>query len=457
MSILLGLSLVTLNAHAAKLKSFCVLDEAGQEVKGLNVNQRLPIASVSKVFTSLLTISQNRIDRKLYTEFYFTPVGSDTFDVHIKGSRDPYFGRSSLQWLISKLNEAGVIKIRNFTFDENFKFYFETDRLHRLGRSLLNPVSGKYGLDAPTVDEVKGQLKQLPEVFKFYDKTYKMALASGVTLTKTIKFRPLKIEVLKAANFKPAANTKKGYVSSPEILHMLKLMNWNSNNHVANQLFQVSGGIEKFNKLFYDGLKFKEEELRFINGSGQNAQLDGNGRLYNEATCTTVVKTVRGLKKTLEAQKAKLQDVMAVVGGDVGSTVSGVTYHNPITNLSVIAKTGTVGTNITLAGMISAKKGNYFFFFNVDGTPPVGKSGSNAWLNQEAKRARTIISTKLNQLVVSLGGGKPIDYKIKRFDLENFEDEEMPADGSVEVADLLKVDLSADKPDEEIDMSKYAF
>lgn len=421
--LILGLLLCSSTGWSARLASYCTLEEASKEVKGLKTEERMPIASVSKVFTSLLATNNNLLSRKIYTQFFYTQISKGLYDVHIKGGHEPYFGRQNMHWLIAKLNEVTVLQIRNLTFDENFKYYHDTDKVNRVGKKGLNPVSGKDDIDAPNPDEVRAMLMQNAEVLKLYDKSVKEAAESGVQLPKKIVFKPVKISFLSSSQFVQNANMKKGYVASADLLHMMKLMNWNSNNHAANQIFQFSGGLEAFNNLYYKKLGLSEQDVKFVNGSGQNANLTGDGRIYNEATCSTVVKTVRALKQALEAQKAKLQDAMAVVGGDIGSTVGGATYTNPLTKMSVIAKTGTVGTNVTLAGMISAQSGNHFFFFNVEvNTAPSKVKNKSAYVNREAARARKIMSDELNKLVKSYGGPKPLDYQPKYFDLKNFED-----------------------------------
>lgn len=425
----LGLSFYSSVGFSARLASYCVLEENSKEIKGQNVDERMPLASVSKLFTTFLAVNSHRIDRKIYTQFYFTQVKSGVYDVHIQGAHEPYFGRQSLHWLIAKLNEAGVNNIRHLTFDENFKYYHDTDKVNRVGGRWVNPVSGKSALEAPSPEQVRLQLMQNADVHKLYAKSVQEALQGGVQLPKKISFRPEKISFLPSSEFTQNPQMKKGYVVSADLLHMLKLMNWNSNNHAANQIFQFSGGVKAFNELFYTKLKLAERDVHFVNGSGQNANLKGDGREYNEATCATVVKTVRALKQALEAQNANLQDALAVVGGDMGSTVGGKTYTNALTKMSVIAKTGTVGTNVTLAGMASTQTGNHFFFFNVE----VGS-------NRKAARARAIILAQLNQQIKKWGGPKPIAYQPKYFDLKNFEELDETEEYAEGVADNVNIE-----------------
>ncbi len=422
--------LASTSVQAAKLISQCQLAENSKDVQVIQLNQktsandeRLPLASVSKIFTTLFVLSKNAVNKKIYTQFFYTPVGNGYFDVHIKGSHDPYFNRTAMHWLIAKINAVGVLKIRTLSFDENFKYYHDTNKLSRMGRKILNPVSGKDEIDAPNPKVIQFLLSQKPQILKDYQLTNKEALDNGVQLPSQLIYSPLKIEFLPSEEFISKKNTMKGFVASPELKNMLKMMNWNSNNHAANQLFQYGGGAEEFRKFYSDKLGMSDSDLKFVNGSGQNAMVDGSGRLYNEATCSTVVRTLKGLKKTLELQNSKLEDVMSVVGGDIGSTVSGKTYKNPVSDLSVIAKTGTIGTNITLAGMASTQMGDHFFFFNVELAGTGGKGrGKAARMVQEQNRARTLISTKLQEMIRKLGGPKKIDYKIKSYNLDNFED-----------------------------------
>jgi len=84
------------------------------------VDEKFPLASTSKVMTSLWSVARLNADSRFKTNIYVTKVSSDSYDVHIEGGRDPIFGRTSSYFLISELNRIGVKKIENLTFDENF-------------------------------------------------------------------------------------------------------------------------------------------------------------------------------------------------------------------------------------------------------------------------------------------------------------------------------------------------
>lgn len=448
-SLILG---VSLTSFAGKLQSYCYMEENSKEVFGVNEHQKMPIASVTKVLTTLSVLSAMGARTKLYTRFFATPVGKDLYDVHIKGSRDPYFAQASMHTLISRLNEMGVLRIRTLTFDENFKYLHNTNQINVAGRGFsYNPITGKAPVDAPSGDFVRMLLLNKRQVLLDYDKSRKEAAAGGVNLVAKPVFEPQKIEQVRS-NYQPPANAKKGYVASMELIDIIKYMNWNSNNHVANSLFLIAGGQAKVENLFYQTMKISPTELTFVNGSGQNADLTGNGRSYTEASCAVMVKAVKALKANLESQNMKLQDAIAVGGGDIGSTIDAVVYKKYFPAKTVIAKTGTVGAAISLAGLSSTKKGNFFFMYNVEprDTPKrfKGRSAEN-WRENEAAKCRSIIGQKLATEIDSYESGNalgleitspkeykrrssmksrsvgprglPIAYQIRHYDVINFE------------------------------------
>ena len=115
-------------ASAQTLQSYCYSDPKDFKiVQGLNIDKKYPIASVSKLVTSYWALATKGPQFKFSSLVHVTPVENGEFDVHFQGSRDPYFGQIKLHYIISKLNEKGVTKIRNLTFDDNFLYMQELD------------------------------------------------------------------------------------------------------------------------------------------------------------------------------------------------------------------------------------------------------------------------------------------------------------------------------------------
>ncbi|MBC7464538.1 MAG: D-alanyl-D-alanine carboxypeptidase [Bdellovibrio sp.] len=452
--LVMGFVLVaSLSSYAGKMQSYCYMAENGKEVFGVNETKKMPIASVSKVLTSLAVLSAMGARTKLYTQFFAVPVSKDLFDVHIKGSRDPYFARASMHTLISRLNEMGVKHIRTLTFDENFKYLYNTNQGNSAGRGFYyDPITGKAPIDAPSADFVRRLLLNKKMVMQDYDKSRKNALTDKVVLVENPIYDVQKIEPIRSTDFKPAVKAQKGYVSSMELIDIIKYMNWNSNNHVANSLFLIAGGKEKVENLYYNKFKVSPEELTFVNGSGQNGDLTGNGRSYTEASCSVMVKTMKALKANLESQHMKLEDAIAVTGGDIGSTIDSAVYKKYFPAKTVIAKTGTVGVAISLAGLANTKKGNFFFMYNVEPRMTPGRMkarNAGRFRENEAAKSRGQIGQKLAEEMDSFESGNalgleitndkeykkrkitrtkigargaPIAYQIRHYDVVNFED-----------------------------------
>lgn len=416
LSFLVG-TLVANSVYGAKMVSKCDMDQNMTKINGTNINIKYPIASVSKLFTSLLATTTFDLSTTFSTQVFAVPVEKGMHDVHITGSADPYFNRFKMQMIISRLNEAGVKNIRNLTFDENVKYLHDTDAFagfsvvtgsrkikNKAGKivtvpskTYIRPTILKATLNYPPVELVEAQLKEQRAILADYSKSYLAAKAAGIELFKAPRFAPAKTSFLSSTLFKAPANALKLYVSSQDIRTTIKSMNWNSNNHSSNRLLVAAGGLEKLNAFYYKTLGVAESEFSFVNGSGQNHDLDGNGRLYNEASCSVVVRTIRALNTAAQKQKKQITDLVAVMGVDKGSTVGGAVYTKPQTAGMVVAKTGTVGTNITLGGMINGSNGPQYFFYNVQ---------ISSASRKEENRARALINAELMKLVKQVRGVK---------------------------------------------------
>lgn len=412
-------------AFAGKIVSYCYAAENNPEVRGVNINEKLPIASVSKLVTSLWASTTKGANYKFATLYYVIPVGGEIYDVHIKGALDPYFNEQTLHLLISKLNELKVYKIRNFTFDENFKFYFNPNGRQIVPgeRGVFNPVDSQRPMDAPSPQVVEKILSNRKQWLLNYNKTLK---SSTVEMVKNPR---LAIDKIKFARSEDIVSGKKatGFIRSTELVNQLKMMNWNSNNHAANTFFNGLGGKKAFDDYIYKKIKMKPDEIEFVNGSGNNEDFsDGPGK-YNQASCQAIVRLMKGLKKGLEVQKYKFEDVVAVVGADRGATVARYAGNIGIMD-GAAAKSGTVVPNVALAGMIHTVKGNFFFMYNYKTTFPRLRKPSRRAIQRaimaEWTRGRNAIGIELAKLVKATGGAISLDYKARNFELESFEDDE---------------------------------
>ena len=286
-------------------------------------DDKYPIASVSKIFTALMAATKFQLAKAPFaTQFFVTETSKGHFNVHIKGSNDPYFNRYKMHQAISMLNKLGVSEVDVLTFDENVKFLSDTDSKEgfRSGKQVITPLTLKAELDFPPPDVVKPQFQEFWKLTRNYSDTFKAANSvhlKGIAMVNSPKITIKKVEFLFSRDF-TNTTARSFYVESQQMGTMLKMMNWNSNNYAANRIFVAAGSHPYFKELFYTNYKNSESMLNFFNGSGQNHNLDGGEeRIYNDASCSVVVKAVRALNRNVVNQKKKLSDVMSVVGLDV--------------------------------------------------------------------------------------------------------------------------------------------
>lgn len=380
------------NAFAAKLNAACFVKlEEGAEIEGTNTKKRIPIASVSKLLTSHWLIKTHGVDYRFQTQVYVSAVDENQYDIHLKGSRDPYFGAERMHYVISELNKRGIQKIRNLTFDENFKYYWFLDDPDSLGSK--NIAVGFYINSQPSPQTVLSQLKKYNSLLSGYGETREKAQEFKIEMVEKPVFEVKNIEFTSAEEFKVPDESQVFNVYSTESANLLKEMNRNSNNHAANQIFEHLGSTAAYTGFISETLGLGQDDVIMLNGSGDRNDTP-QGAKYNESSCEAVLKIIVDLHKELVKQKLTLGAVATIVGSNSGTATN--IYKNDITNDAVIAKTGTVNPSITLGGVSSTKNGLIFFMYMVN---PQG-SGSSA---------RQIIRSELTKLIKANGGPQPIN------------------------------------------------
>ena len=161
----LGVSKLT---FAAALESFChslahvEKNKPSQDtyIQGQDIDDVLPIASVTKIVTSWWALSAKGKDYRFTTLVHVAENEDHSFNIHLQGARDPFFGKETLHFLISELNRNNITKIKKLTFDENFKFFWNVTS----GKI----ATGEYTLDAPRPRLVLALLKNNPDLKKVY-------------------------------------------------------------------------------------------------------------------------------------------------------------------------------------------------------------------------------------------------------------------------------------------------
>ncbi|MFN8847139.1 MAG: D-alanyl-D-alanine carboxypeptidase [Bdellovibrionales bacterium] len=397
-------SLVMNISWGAEIGALCYsnINEAAK-VEGLNINKRLPIASVSKLMTSHWLVAEKGLDYRFRTVLYLRKNSDESHDIHVQGSRDPYFGAEKLHYVISELNKRKITKIKTLSFDEEFKFYWFADD----PKSNRQVAVGHYVNPDPSSDTVIKQLRAYAKLTQGYDETLKKAKERGLVMIENPEFQVENFEFKSKNDFVPKITDQLFSIASQDSGDLLKEMNRNSNNHAANQIFEHLGSHRQYQKFIEQSLKLKTGDIVMLNGSGDRVDTPQGAR-YNEATCNATLKIIMDLHSLMLEKKSSLARIATVVGTNSGSATQ--LYSSDVTFDSVVAKTGTVNPAVTLGGVASTQKGLVFFMFIVD---PNGNFG----------KARQVIRSQLVSLINRNGGSKPINGRSFSFftaDLQSF-------------------------------------
>jgi|GEM_PF-2995832 D-alanyl-D-alanine carboxypeptidase/D-alanyl-D-alanine-endopeptidase (penicillin-binding protein 4) len=369
------------------VQSIChTTPENQNEIIGTHLDKRLPIASVSKLVTSYWALKALGPQFQYSTGIYVQPVGSGHFDLHLRGSRDPYFGQEKLHYLISELNKRGLTQIRNMTFDENFLYLqhldIENDPFadNAFEREANRWVWFNWHMHPITVRRTLIELKK--GLLKDYEKTAAKALQNKIQFFKNPKFQVKNLDFLSSHEFLPKEGFLNFSVKSAQLVHLLKEMNRNSNNFAAVEIFNKSGGEERFAQFIKNDLNLGPDAILFYEGSGNRVSEMAK---YNEASCRALLTIFKALDQTLNRLKLNLTNVISVIGEeglvDIGTNISG-----DFTSQKGVAKTGTIDVSISLGGVLNSKPEKIYFMINVKPRHPEARRPARKLLGEEIEK-----------------------------------------------------------------------
>jgi D-alanyl-D-alanine carboxypeptidase/D-alanyl-D-alanine-endopeptidase (penicillin-binding protein 4) len=378
---------------AQVIQSKCSTSPTGKaEVTGIAIDKRLPIASVSKLVTSYWALRKAGPHFQFHTKIRFKKVSDRTFDVHIEGSNDPYFGREKLHYLVSELNQRGVQKVRKLTFDENFLFLQDIDIYE-------NPFSRKgntwvwfnWFLYPTSHSRTKRELQK--GFLNQYSKTLAKAKKSRISMVAKPQFTVSEIEHLPSQTAKDSSGSA-FYIRSAKLITLLKEMNRNSNNFSAVSIFNFLGGADEFQKFIKSDLGLGPESILFYEGSGNRVADEPR---YNEASCRALLRIFKALDQSVQQNGFKIQDVVSVIGQE-GLVNAGTGYADDNTHSAGVAKTGTIDAAISLGGMLNTHPFKTYFMFNVKPRYPGETRASRSLIANEVRALAKKQSDNLKDL-----------------------------------------------------------
>lgn len=390
-----ALSFMALRSHAnslpPRMEAACYMIQQ-DKVEGVGLDRMLPIASVSKVFTTHWAIVALGPEYRFRTRFWIERTGKNSARVHIQGSHDPYTGREMMQFVVGELNRLGITEISDLSFDEKFKFLIHARASH--------VAQGYFLPEDPSIDRVSYNLKTFFEnpTTQYQNLRQVSKNYTGLELPDKLQIRVKRVFFRGSEEFEAKPEHEVYEYQSTTLSHILKEMNRNSNNHAANQIFEFLGGAKAFHLFIRKQLPEYQNYVEFYNGSGDRYQRSNETRFYNQASCRAVIAMLVDLNRWLKVYKLSLEDVLPVAGQDYRGEPSTVTqvYNNPTTSGVLVAKTGTVNPSISLAGQAHTKEGPVFFHF------VYSTRGPDQW-----GTGRTRIAAQVNQMIQRFGGPAP--------------------------------------------------
>ncbi|MES3039149.1 MAG: D-alanyl-D-alanine carboxypeptidase, partial [Bdellovibrionota bacterium] len=138
--------------------SYCESSVNSPEITGHNADKLVPIASVSKVFTTYFAVAKLGAFHRFETTIYVTEFNPATgaAAIHIQGSDDPYFTYDKVFFMIAELNKQGIKTLTKVTFDEGLRTFTKV----REGSSPADDIDA-YKFDPVTLADTQRSLTLL--------------------------------------------------------------------------------------------------------------------------------------------------------------------------------------------------------------------------------------------------------------------------------------------------------
>lgn len=284
-----------------------------------NALQPLPAASLTKIATTLASLKAWGPHHVFVTEVRATgPIVEGVLqgDLVIVGGGDPLFVGIEAISVGNSLNQMGIQRV---TGDLMIVGAFSMD-------FLTDPVQSGERLR----QGFRGQIYQTSE-----ENSYTAPPAQIVSSKLTID------GVVKWSAVPPPARVKLRHSSLP-VYALLKQMNVNSNNALAESLASMIGGGSKVRVQVTSATRVPAREINLLNGSGL-----GQG---NRLSPRAVVAILQGIQRELATHQMTLADVFPVAKRDLG------TIEDRKLPAATIVKTGTLWNVSALAGVLPTQK-----------------------------------------------------------------------------------------------------
>lgn len=287
----------------------------------------LPAASLTKIATTLVALSEWGAQHQFNTDIYVTGElknGIIRGNLIVKGTGDPLFVWEEAIALGNTLNQLGIREIQGSILVTN-RFYMNYE-----DRSLVAGKLLKQALDRKLWrSETTEQYLQMP----VGTKRPEVAIAGQV---QAIDLVPADARLLIRHRSLPLAE-------------ILRQMNIYSNNQMAQMLADLLGGANRVARVSAEIAGFSKAEIELVNGSG----LGEENRISPHAVCQILM----AIDRLLQFHSFSARNLFPTAGRDIVGTVQDRGLPRGTT-----IKTGTLDRVSALAGVIpTSDRGNVYF------------------------------------------------------------------------------------------------
>ena len=249
--------------------SYCFIDREGK-IQGINVSKNFPIASLSKIITSLASL---RHFANGYYQFTTTVYFSEKMKaLHFESNGDPTLSDEKLWLILSYLNNKNIQHLDHITFNSQFFFMPHVNRIPQYEHQWVEGDIVKLGPYIPFPSETLKFLNTYLTVSKYDEYVKKNLLAAAEQNSEIHKNLNFSFETITHSNENPllaADDVQKFTLTSQPLIQILKSLNTYSNNPMADILHFLIGG-EAFILDSLRGILPPEDlkQMKWFTGSG---------------------------------------------------------------------------------------------------------------------------------------------------------------------------------------------
>ncbi len=310
--------------YPRSLQGVWIQDQAGNLLASHQSSLPLPVASLTKIATTLAALSTWHGDSR-----FVTTIGTNgklagstlSGDLIIEGGADPLFVWEDGIRIGNRLKALGINRIQgDLIVTPRFYMNFEPDRVKSANFFRQSIDSNQWSGEILTQYETLPPGTPRPNI----------PITGSVKLLSQVSFRPLI-----------------RYRSLP-LWQILKQMNIYSNNVIADLLMENLGGARKVTEKLVSLTGVPNTEIRLINGSGLGQE--------NQISARGVVSLLMATQRQAQSQGLSLADLFP--SGDCGCG----TVKDRYFRRGDILKTGTLRDVSTLAGIIQTREKGIVWF-----------------------------------------------------------------------------------------------